>query len=56
MENIYWLSAGHPTAKYSVSIVAIKHLKSLRKALGDPVTFKTFEDPNPLGVEMPEVL
>ncbi|MEM6840646.1 MAG: YdeI/OmpD-associated family protein [Bacteroidota bacterium] len=28
----------------------------MRKALGDPVTFKTFEDPNPLGVEMPEIL
>ena len=37
-------------------IVASKHLKNLGKGLGDSVTFNIIEDPNPLGVEMPEVL
>ncbi len=37
-------------------IVATKHLKTLQKQLGDQVRFEIFEDPNPLGVEIPEVL
>lgn len=37
-------------------IVAMKVLKSLGKQLGDTVSFEIFEDPNPLGVEVPEVL
>lgn len=37
-------------------IVATKVLKSLSKHLGDTVAFEIFEDPNPLGVEVPEVL
>ncbi|WP_346759138.1 YdeI/OmpD-associated family protein [Agaribacillus aureus] len=37
-------------------IVATRQLKSLGKTLGDPVSFEIFEDPNPLGVEEPEVL
>ena len=37
-------------------IVAKKHLKPLGKKAGDEVYFKIYEDPNPLGVEVPEVL
>lgn len=37
-------------------IVATKYLKKLKKELGDRVYFKIYEDPNPLGVEIPEVL
>jgi len=37
-------------------IVATKHLKKLKKELGDNVDFEIYEDPNPLGVEVPEVL
>jgi hypothetical protein len=37
-------------------IVASRHLKALGKELGDPVSFEVSEDPNPLGVEVPEVL
>lgn len=37
-------------------IVAGKIIKGLKKELGDPLTFKIYEDPNPLGVAMPEVL
>ena len=37
-------------------IVAKKHLKPLGKKAGDEVYFKIHEDPNPLGVEVPEVL
>lgn len=37
-------------------IVATRHLKSLGKGLGDPVSFEIFEDPDPLGVKVPEVL
>ncbi len=37
-------------------IVATKHLKSLGKELGSDVVFEIFEDPNPLGVEVPETL
>lgn len=37
-------------------IVATKILRQLDKELGDQVTFRIFEDPNPLGVEVPEVL
>ena len=37
-------------------IVATRHLKALGKQENDMVTFDIFEDPNPLGVELPEVL
>ncbi|MEM8528354.1 MAG: YdeI/OmpD-associated family protein [Bacteroidota bacterium] len=37
-------------------IVATRHLKKLGKELGDEVQFEIYEDPNPLGVEIPEVL
>ncbi len=37
-------------------IVATKYLRRLKKELGDNVQFKIYEDPNPLGVEEPEVL
>lgn len=37
-------------------IVAGKHLKVLGKQKGDVVKFSIAEDPNPLGVAMPEVL
>ena len=37
-------------------IVAGKYLEQLGKQLGSVVSFKIEEDPNPLGVEVPEVL
>ncbi|MEO0468553.1 MAG: DUF1905 domain-containing protein [Bacteroidota bacterium] len=37
-------------------IIATKHLKKLGKELGDDITAEIKEDPNPLGVEIPEVL
>jgi len=37
-------------------IVATRVLKKLRKTLGDSVSFTIEEDPNPLGVEIPEAL
>ena len=37
-------------------ILATKHLKKLGKQLGDQVWLEIYEDPNPLGVEVPEVL
>ena len=37
-------------------ILATKHLKKLGLELGDPIQFEIHEDPNPLGVEVPEVL
>ena len=37
-------------------IVSGKNLKAIKKNLGDKVSFKLQEDPNPLGVKMPEVL
>ena len=37
-------------------IVATRHLKSIGKELNDLVSFEIYEDPNPLGVEIPEVL
>ncbi|MEM8567479.1 MAG: DUF1905 domain-containing protein [Bacteroidota bacterium] len=37
-------------------IVAGKYVKKLQKNEGDPVSFEMIEDPNPLGVPMPEVL
>jgi hypothetical protein len=37
-------------------IVANKYFKQLKKELGETVRFKIYEDPNPLGVEEPEVL
>lgn len=37
-------------------ILSKKNLKSLGKHLGDEVQFKISEDPNPLGIEVPEVL
>lgn len=37
-------------------IVAGKHLKVLGKKAGDTVRFSLAEDPNPLGVAIPEVL
>ena len=37
-------------------IVAGKYLEQLGKQLGSVVRFKIEEDPNPLGVEVPEVL
>ncbi|MCE2994607.1 MAG: YdeI/OmpD-associated family protein [Cyclobacteriaceae bacterium] len=37
-------------------ILSTKNLKALDKTLGKKVNFSLKEDPNPLGVEMPEVL
>ena len=37
-------------------IVATRLLKTLQKELGDVVDFEIFDDPNPLGVEIPETL
>lgn len=37
-------------------ILANARLKQLDKGLGDQVSFEIYEDPNPLGVEVPEVL
>lgn len=37
-------------------IIAKRYVQKLKKELGDKVTFEIFEDPNPLGVEMPEAL
>jgi len=37
-------------------ILATRNLKLLKKKLGDSVSFEIYEDPNPLGVEVPEVL
>ena len=37
-------------------IVATRVLKKLKKTLGDSVSFTIEEDPNPLGVEIPEAL
>jgi hypothetical protein len=37
-------------------IVATKYMKQLKKEPGETVQFKIYEDPNPLGVEEPEVL
>ncbi|MEM6684998.1 MAG: YdeI/OmpD-associated family protein, partial [Bacteroidota bacterium] len=37
-------------------IIAKKHLDSINKKLGEEVYFKIEEDPDQLGVEMPEVL
>lgn len=37
-------------------ILAGRHLKALGRALGDELQFEIYEDPNPLGVAMPEVL
>lgn len=37
-------------------ILATKALKALGKSLGDEVSFTLYPDPNPLGVEIPEVL
>jgi hypothetical protein len=37
-------------------ILSNKNLNTVNKGLGDEVNFELNEDPNPLGVEMPEVL
>ncbi|GAB5527336.1 MAG: hypothetical protein Roseis2KO_52080 [Roseivirga sp.] len=37
-------------------ILSTKNFKKLGKQLGDMVSFEIYEDPNPLGVEVPEVL
>jgi hypothetical protein len=37
-------------------IVSTKLFKALGKPLGEPINFELSEDPNPLGVEVPEVL
>ena len=37
-------------------IISGKNIRSIGKSLGDKVSFELREDPNPLGVEMPEVL
>ncbi|MEM7103319.1 MAG: YdeI/OmpD-associated family protein [Bacteroidota bacterium] len=37
-------------------IIATRYIKQLKKQLGDKITFFLEEDPNPLGVEVPEVL
>ena len=37
-------------------IISGKNLKAIHKQLGDMVFFELQEDPNPLGVDMPEVL
>ncbi|MEM6343356.1 MAG: YdeI/OmpD-associated family protein [Bacteroidota bacterium] len=37
-------------------ILSAKNLKKIGKELGDPTSFEIKEDPNPLGVAVPEVL
>lgn len=37
-------------------IISKKNLKTIRKQLGDEVDFTIRQDPNPLGVDMPETL
>ncbi|MFD1256470.1 DUF1905 domain-containing protein [Mucilaginibacter terrae] len=37
-------------------ILSGKNFKKLNKQLGDPITYEIKEDPNPLGIEIPEVL
>lgn len=37
-------------------ILSTKNLAAVRKNLGDNLAFELAEDPNPLGVDMPEVL
>ena len=37
-------------------IVASRYLKQLKKQHGDLVNFEIYDDPNPLGVDIPEVL
>ncbi|NJK83404.1 MAG: YdeI/OmpD-associated family protein [Saprospiraceae bacterium] len=37
-------------------ILGSKNLKEINKQFGDKVYFELTEDPNPLGVDMPEVL
>ncbi len=37
-------------------ILSTKNFKKLKKNVGDPITYELKEDPNPLGVEEPEVL
>jgi hypothetical protein len=37
-------------------IIASKHLKALGKSIGDIINYTIEIDPNPLGVELPEVL
>ena len=37
-------------------ILSAKNLQSVNKELGDKIFYELNEDPNPLGVEMPEVL
>jgi len=37
-------------------IVATRYMKKIGKQVGDVITFEIIEDPNPLGVEIPEVL
>ncbi|MEM0998184.1 MAG: YdeI/OmpD-associated family protein [Bacteroidota bacterium] len=37
-------------------ILATRHLETLDKSLGDTVTFRVHEDPDQLGVDVPEVL
>ncbi len=37
-------------------ILSAKNLETVQKQLGDAIDFELREDPNPLGVEMPEIL
>lgn len=37
-------------------ILSAKNLQTVNKKLGDKIAYELNEDPNPLGVEMPEVL
>ncbi len=37
-------------------ILATRNLKRLKKDIGDPVSLEIYEDPNPLGVKIPDVL
>ena len=37
-------------------ILSAKNLQSVNKSLGENINYELNEDPNPLGVEMPEVL
>ncbi|WP_338224473.1 YdeI/OmpD-associated family protein [Algoriphagus confluentis] len=37
-------------------ILATRHLEELGKSLGDRIRFEVYPDPDPLGVEIPEVL
>lgn len=37
-------------------IVATRYMKQLKMQVGDQVTFELVEDPNPLGVKVPEAL